>query len=72
MTLTSVSSPTLSEKRGDTAWLRVAYVALNAAAQLQTDLGDLRTLTRSGFAGHYDHLVVADGLEELSVLVRDR
>ncbi len=41
-------------------------------AQFQADLGELRALARPGLTGDHDHLVVADGRQQLVVARRDR
>ena len=46
--------------RGDASRLRAANHAGGAAPGLQAQLGQLRGLARAGFAGHHNHLVVAD------------
>ncbi len=57
---------------GDPAGLGVADQTAHAAAQLQTDLGDLGGLAGAGLTGHDHHLVVADGGEDLVLLLADR
>ena len=57
---------------GDTARLRVADETGCAAAQLKTDLRELRGLPRSGFAAEHDDLVVADGAGDLLAFRADR
>jgi hypothetical protein len=42
------------------------------ALQLEAQLGQLRRLARAGFAGHDDHLVVADDLQQLVPSGADR
>ena len=57
---------------GDPARLGVADHALDTAAELQADLGDLGGLARSRLAGHHHHLVVADRGGDLVTARGDR
>ena len=51
--------------------LGVADHGVDAAAQLQADLGQLGGLARSRLAGHHHHLVLGDGLGDLLAALRD-
>ncbi len=57
---------------GDPAGLGVADQAAHAAAQLQADLRDLGGLSGAGLARHDHHLVVADGGQDVVLLLRHR
>ena len=46
---------------GNAPRLRMADQSVDAAAQLQADLGQLRRLARAGFAANDHHLVLANG-----------
>ena len=50
---------------GHAARLCVADQPCDAAPRLEAQLGQLRALARAGLAGHDDHLVVAQGGDEL-------
>ena len=58
--------------RREPARLSVPDHAGHAAAQLHADLRQLRRLTRTGFARHDDHLVVADGACDLTPALAHR
>ena len=58
--------------RGDAARLRAAYQAGDAATGRQAELGQLRGLARTGFAGDDDDLVLADQLDDGFGFAADR
>ena len=57
---------------GQTARLGVADIAVHAAPQGQTDLGQLGGLAGAGFAGHHHHLVLLDGGGQFLAVVHHR
>ncbi len=63
----------LGDRTGrDPAGLGVPDQAPDAAAELQTDLGDLRRLAGAGLTGDDHDLVIADRGEDLVLLLADR
>ena len=57
---------------GDASRLGVADHALDAAAELEADLGQLCGLAGAGLSRHDDDLVVADGRGDIGLASRDR
>ena len=57
--------------RGDAAWLRVPDHARNTVARVETDLGQLRGLTRTCFAGDDDHLVICECRDNVVSILHD-
>ena len=57
---------------GQAPWLRVPDHSPHTQAEFQAHLGDLRRLARSGFAGDHDHLVPADGVEDVRSAIDNR
>ncbi len=55
-----------------TAWLGVADKALHSAPERQTDLGDLGGFARAGFPCNDHHLMLLNGLGDLSLLLAHR
>ena len=56
---------------GQTAWLGVRNLARTAAANFQTELGQLGGFTRAGGAAHDDHLMGLERLEDLAASLTD-